>query len=153
MEVYRQVIKVADENPDPALLGLHIEGPFINPLRRGAHIMEYIRPPVKEDVEAIVSQSAGVIGMMTLAPELCSPEVIELLNNHGIVVAAGHSNATFNEAVEGFRNGIRTTTHLYNAMSPLHHRNPGLTAAVFQTPGVFEALLPMEYMLIITWSP
>jgi len=141
MEIYRQVIKVTAENPHPALLGLHIEGPFINPLRRGAHIMEYIRPPVKEDVEAIVSQSAGVIGMMTLAPELCSPEVIELLNNHGIVVAAGHSNATFNEAVEGFRNGIRTTTHLYNAMSPLHHRNPGLAAAVFQTPGVFASII------------
>jgi len=141
MEVYRQVIRVAAENPNPALLGLHVEGPFLNPVRRGAHIREYIRPPVREDVEAIVSQAEGVVGMMTVAPEVCSREMIELLINKGIVVAAGHSNATFKEAVEGFRNGIMTTTHLFNAMSQLHHRDPGLPGAVFRTPGVFASII------------
>lgn len=141
MEVYRQVTKVAAENPNPALLGLHVEGPFLNPLRRGAHIRELIRPPSREDVEAIVSLSSGVIGMMTVAPEVCSREIIQLLNEKGIVVAAGHSNAGFQEAVEGFRNGITTTTHLFNAMSQLHHRDPGLPGAVFQTPGVFASII------------
>ncbi|MFZ2341217.1 MAG: N-acetylglucosamine-6-phosphate deacetylase [Bacteroidales bacterium] len=140
-EVYRQVIKTAGENPNPALLGLHIEGPFLNPLRRGAHIKEYIRTPVLEDVEALISQGREVIGMMTIAPEVCSREIIEFLDESGIVVAAGHSNATFREAVEGFRNGIRTTTHLFNAMSQLHHRDPGLPGAVFQTPGVFASII------------
>jgi len=140
-EVYRQVIKTAGENPNPALLGLHIEGPFLNPLRRGAHIKEYIRTPVLEDVKTLVSQGKEVIGMMTVAPEVCSREIIEFLNENGIVVAAGHSNATYREAVEGFRNGIRTTTHLFNAMSQLHHRDPGLPGAVFQTPGVFASII------------
>jgi len=141
MEVYRKVIKVAAENPNPALLGLHVEGPFINPARRGAHIKEYIRTPAMEVVEAIASQAKGIIGMMTVAPEVCTREIIELLNGYGIVVAAGHSNATYKEAVEGFRNGIRTTTHLFNAMSQLHHRDPGLPGAVFQTPGVFASII------------
>ncbi|MDX9726584.1 MAG: N-acetylglucosamine-6-phosphate deacetylase [Bacteroidales bacterium] len=140
-EVYRQVIKTAGENPNQALLGLHIEGPFLNPLRRGAHIKEYIRTPVPEDVKNLVSLGREAIGMMTIAPEVCSREIIEFLNESGIVIAAGHSNATFREGVEGFRNGVRTTTHLFNAMSQLHHRDPGLPGAVFQTPGVFASII------------
>lgn len=140
-EVYRQVIKTTGENPNPALLGLHIEGPFLNTLRRGAHIKEYIRTPALEDVNVLISQGREVIGMMTIAPEVCSREIIEFLNENGIVVAAGHSNATFREAVEGFTNGIRTTTHLFNAMSQLHHRDPGLPGAVFQTPDVFASII------------
>ena len=140
-EVYRQVIKTAGENPNPALLGLHIEGPFLNPLRRGAHIKEYIRTPVPEDVKNLVSLGREAIGMMTIAPEVCSREIIEFLTESGIVVAAGHSNATFREGLEGFSNGVRTTTHLFNAMSQLHHRDPGLPGAVFQTPGVFASII------------
>jgi N-acetylglucosamine-6-phosphate deacetylase len=76
-----------------------------------------------------------------VAPEVCNPEIIELLNDNGIVVAAGHSNASFREAVNGFRWGIRTTTHLFNAMSQLHHRDPGLPAAVFETENVFASII------------
>ena len=57
----------------------------------------------------------GVVKMLTVAPEVCDPDIIKLLNDNGIVVAAGHSNATFKEAVQGFKRGIRTTTHLFNA--------------------------------------
>jgi len=79
--------------------------------------------------------------MLTVAPEVCDPDIIRLLNDNGIVVAAGHSNATFKEAVRGFEWGIRTTTHLFNAMSQLHHRDPGLPGAVFQTENVFASII------------
>ena len=140
-DVYHEVIRVVRENPHPAILGLHIEGPFISPVRRGAHIKELIKPPTIEDVKALIDDGKGVVKMLTVAPEVCYPEVIELLNDNGIVVAAGHSNATFREAVNGFRWGIRTTTHLFNAMSQLHHRDPGLPAAVFETENVFASII------------
>lgn len=140
-EVYSKVIRVVRENPHPAVLGLHIEGPFISPLRRGAHIKEYIRIPTIEDVRALIEEGKGVVKMLTVAPEVCTPEIIELLNDNGIVVAAGHSNATFREAVNGFSWGIRTTTHLFNAMSQLHHRDPGLPGAVLQSENVFASII------------
>ena len=140
-EVYNKVIRVVRENPHPAILGLHIEGPFISPLRRGAHIKEYIRTPSMEDIKALIEEGKGVVKMLTVAPEVCTPEIIELLNDNGIVVAAGHSNATFREAVNGFRWGIKTTTHLFNAMSQLHHRDPGLPGAVFQSDNAFASII------------
>jgi N-acetylglucosamine-6-phosphate deacetylase len=82
-------------------------------------------------VEALLIEAGGTVKMMTLAPEECSSDVIRLLTDNGVTVAAGHSNATYEEAMTGFRNGIRTVTHLFNAMSPMLHRNPGLPGAVF----------------------
>jgi len=140
-EVYSEVIRVVRENPHPAILGLHIEGPFISPLRRGAHIKEFIKPPTLKDVKALIDEGKGVVKMLTMAPELCNPEIIKFLNDNGIVVAAGHSNATFREAVQGFGWGIRTTTHLFNAMSQLHHRDPGLPGAVFQSENAFASII------------
>jgi N-acetylglucosamine-6-phosphate deacetylase len=139
--VYHEVIRVIRENPHPSILGLHIEGPYISPLRSGAHIKEFIRPPSIEDVKALIDEGKGIVKMLTVAPEVCDPEIIKLLNDNGIVVAAGHSNATFREAVNGFKWGIRTTTHLFNGMSQLHHRNPGLPAAVFETENVFASII------------
>lgn len=140
-DVYHEVIRVVRENPHPAILGLHIEGPYISHARRGAHIKELIKPPTIEDVKALINDGRGVVKMLTVAPEVCDPEIIKFLNDNGIVVAAGHSNATFREAVHGFRWGIRTTTHLFNAMSQLHHRDPGLPAAVFETENVFASII------------
>jgi N-acetylglucosamine-6-phosphate deacetylase len=71
--------------------------------------------------------------MITVAPEVCDDRFIRFLTDNGIIVAAGHSNATFDEALMGFRSGIKTVTHLFNAMSPLHHRDPGLPGAVFES--------------------
>jgi N-acetylglucosamine-6-phosphate deacetylase len=141
LEVYRKVIQVVKENPHPALLGLHIEGPYISLLRRGAHIKELIRIPRIEEVRELIALSEGVVKMLTMAPEVCDGEMIKLLNDNGIVVAAGHSNATFREAVQGYGWGIRTTTHLFNGMSQLNHRNPGLPAAAFETDGVYASII------------
>ncbi len=130
-EVYRAAFRTVSGCTHPAIIGLHMEGPFISIARRGAHAPELIMKPTPENVAAILDEARGTIRMMTVAPETCTPEVITLLRENGITVAAGHSNATFREATEGFEAGIATTTHLFNAMSPLHHRNPGLPGAVF----------------------
>jgi N-acetylglucosamine-6-phosphate deacetylase len=140
-EVYNEVIRVVRENPHPAVLGLHIEGPYISTLRRGAHIKELIRIPTIENVKALIEEGQGVVKMLTVAPEVCEPGIIELLNENGIVVAAGHSNATLREGVNGFRQGIKTTTHLFNGMSQLHHRDPGLPAAVFETEKAYASII------------
>ena len=140
-EVYREVIRVVRENPHPAVLGLHIEGPFISPARRGAHIKEYIRRPEKKDIETLLDGAEGIVKMLTIAPEVCDENIIRMLNDRGIVVASGHSNATFKEAFQGFKWGIKTATHLFNAMSQLHHRDPGLPGAVFQAENAYASII------------
>jgi len=140
-EVYNYAIRAVIENPHPALLGLHFEGPYISPLRRGAHIKGYIKSPQEGDIEALIAEADGVVKMLTVAPEVCYYEMIKLLNDNGIVVAAGHSNSTFKEAVQGFKWGIKTTTHLFNAMSHMHHRDPGLPGAAFETGNIFASII------------
>ena len=111
-------------------LGLHLEGPFINPKKKGAHIEEFISEATVEYVKEIITRADGVVKMITIAPELQSAEVIDLLNEAGIVISVGHSMASFKEAT-GFLEKIPAATHLYNAMPPLHHRQPGLVGAIF----------------------
>lgn len=132
-DVYSNAIRVLKENPHSAVLGLHLEGPYISQARRGAHTMKYIRQPDIKEVESLLKEAGGTVKMMTLAPEECSGDVIRLLTDNNVTVAAGHSNATYEEAMTGFRNGVRTVTHLFNAMSPMLHRNPGLPGAVFMS--------------------
>jgi N-acetylglucosamine-6-phosphate deacetylase len=130
-EVYHSAFRTVIENPNPAVMGLHLEGPYISLEKRGAHATDLIRKPTAEDISGLLSEAGRSIRMMTVAPEVCTPQIINLLKENGIIVAAGHSNATFREASEGFAMGIDSTTHLFNAMSPLHHRDPGLPGAVF----------------------
>ena len=124
------------------ILGLHIEGPWINPLKRGAHIEELIHPPTLQEANELLNYGKGVIRMITLAPEVCSKEVIDLILTHNIILSAGHSNATYDEAQKGFANGITAVTHLYNAMSPLQHRAPGLVGAVMDDAAVMASIIP-----------
>jgi N-acetylglucosamine-6-phosphate deacetylase len=124
------------------ILGLHLEGPWINLVKRGAHIESLIHSPTIEQAEALLNYGKGVIKMITLAPELCSKEVIDLVLSHHIIISAGHSNATYNEAKAGFANGITTVTHLYNAMSPLQHRQPGLVGATLDDDKIMSSIIP-----------
>lgn len=141
MEIFHEAIKVVKENPHPALLGLHLEGPYINPAKRGAHITEYIKRPEKKEVEELLKEADGVIKIMTLAPEMCDPEIIKLLKDNGVVVSAGHSNASFEEAIKGYENGITTNTHLFNAMSSIHHRGTGLPGAIYLSKNVYASII------------
>ncbi len=127
------------------ILGLHLEGPWINPVKRGAHVESLIHSPSMAEVKEILDYGKGIIKMITLAPEVCGREVIELILSHSIIISAGHSNATFKEAMQGFENGIRAVTHLYNAMSPLQHREPGLAGAAMDHSSVMASIIPDGY--------
>ncbi|MDQ2718466.1 MAG: N-acetylglucosamine-6-phosphate deacetylase [Bacteroidota bacterium] len=141
IEIFREAIKVVKENPHPTVLGLHFEGPYINPIKRGAHLTQYIKRPERKEVEQLLKEAKGVIKMMTLAPEMCDPEIIKLLNDNGVVVSAGHSNATFEEAIKGYETGITTNTHLFNAMSSMHHRDTGLPGAVYLSKNIYASII------------
>lgn len=123
------------------LLGLHLEGPYINPVKKGAHIERYIRRPMPGDIESLLHYGKGVIKMVTLAPEMCSDAIIELLLRNDILVSAGHSNATYAQAIKAFDHGIPVATHLFNAMSPFHSREPGLVGAVYDHPSVMSSII------------
>ncbi len=124
------------------VLGLHIEGPWINKIKRGAHSENLIHSPTLKQVKKLLEYGKGIIKIITLAPEVCNKEIIELIRSYDIIISAGHSNATFTEANKGFDNGITAVTHLFNTMSPLHHREPGLPGAVFQHPWVMSSIIP-----------
>ena len=123
------------------ILGLHAEGPWINKLKRGAHIESLIHSPSLKEVEALLSYGKGVLKIITLAPEVCSKEVIDLIHSSGVTLFAGHSNAGYAEAVQSFDNGVVAVTHLYNAMSALQHRNPGLVGATLDHQKVMASII------------
>lgn len=129
------------QNPGSGVLGMHLEGPFLNPVKRGAHLTEYVRKPSDTELEAIISHGKDVIKMITIAPEMFTPEQIDMLLDSGIVVSAGHSNATYEEASQAFEQGINLVTHLYNAMSAFGHRQPGLVGATFDTDTVYAPII------------
>jgi len=131
--------------PGNRCIGLHVEGPWINPEKRGAHLSEYIYRPNKEQVESLLEYGKGVITMITLAPEIVDRESVDLIQSKGVVVSAGHSNANYATATNAFNQGITTATHLYNAMSPLQHRAPGMVGAIFNHPMVNCSIVPDGY--------
>lgn len=148
MEVFYKCIDAIKEYWDKGgkgVFGFHIEGPWINKIKRGAHIESLIHSPTLDEVKELLAYGKGVIKMITLAPEVCSQEIIDLIVSNDIIVSAGHSNATFAEGTDAFDNGIATATHLFNAMSPLHHREPGLPAAIMQHHSVMASIIPDGY--------
>ena len=122
------------------LMGLHLEGPYINSAKKGAHIEKHIKKPTIEEVNMLLQKGKNVIKIMTLAPEQCDKEIIKLLLRNKIVVSAGHTNATYHEAINGFIAGIPVATHLFNAMSPLQGREPGMVGAIYDS-GVMSSVV------------
>jgi N-acetylglucosamine-6-phosphate deacetylase len=122
------VAALGEVPPDPRILGVHLEGPFLSPDRLGAHPADARRDPDAALLERLLA--AGPVGYMTLAPELEGAlELVERLHARGAVVSCGHTNATAEEAHAAFDRGVRTVTHLFNAMRPLGHRDPGIAGA------------------------
>jgi len=116
------------ESPGARVLGAHVEGPFLNPKYRGAHDPACLVLPTPEHVARFVASPPL---LMTLAPELPDAlEAIRALTGAGVTVSAGHSGASLDEAQAGFDAGVRFGTHLFNAMAPMHHRDPGLPGAL-----------------------
>lgn len=119
-------------------LGLHVEGPFISPVRHGAHEPALLRDP---DAGVAWSRDGGV-AMVTLAPELPGAlDLVRTLVDAGVVVSAGHTNASAAQVREGIDAGIRYATHLWNAMPPLHHREPGAVGALLTDDRVTLGLI------------
>ncbi|MCA9866172.1 MAG: N-acetylglucosamine-6-phosphate deacetylase [Anaerolineae bacterium] len=122
-------------------LGLHLEGPFLNPAKKGAHNPSFLRRPSDHDVADWSPDT--FVRLVTLAPELPSAlDVIAMLTKQSVVVSAGHSMASLAESAAGFDAGARYATHLFNAMPALHHREPGLAAAALADPRVTVGLIP-----------
>ena len=122
-------------------LGLHLEGPFLNPAKKGAHNPKWLRPPTLEAIRSWTPDNG--VSLVTLAPELPDAlDLITVLASRGVVVSAGHSMSSLEEAQTGFNAGIRYATHLYNAMTAMHHREPGLVAAALGDSRITLGILP-----------
>ena len=142
-ELMKQGVKVMREylaKYQHQALGLHLEGPWLNMVKKGTHNPSFVRKPDAELVD-FLCQNADVITKVTLAPEMVGPEVISKLVASGIIVSAGHSNATVKEAKVGFRAGITFATHLFNAMPYITGREPGLAGAIFDEPDVYCGII------------
>jgi len=119
------------------VLGLHMEGPFLNKSKKGAMAEEYIIPASLGLVEKWVTQAQGTISQMTIAPEIPNAlEVIRYLVKQGIAVAAGHTDATYEEMHDAFRAGVSVGSHTFNAMRGIHQREPGALGALLTHEGV-----------------
>jgi N-acetylglucosamine-6-phosphate deacetylase len=139
-------------------IGLHLEGPFLAPSRRGAHDPHHLADPLADGARAATwSREAGV-AMVTLAPELPGAlDLAEALLGRGVVVAAGHTDATASQAAGAADRGVTVVTHLFNAMAPLHHRAPGLAGAALTDPrwrcGVIADGLHLDPAVVaLAWS-
>ena len=117
------------EAGEHGVLGLHLEGPYINEKRAGVHDKRFIRRPNQNDIDELLVNGRDIVRIVTLAPECVSGSDISRIVGEGIRVSAGHSDATFEEAGEAFRCGVSGVTHLFNAMSPLEVRKPSLVGA------------------------
>jgi N-acetylglucosamine-6-phosphate deacetylase len=123
-------------------LGAHFEGPFISPTRSGAHDPTFLRSPLDADPDVDGWSASAGVRMVTLAPELEGAlDLTRALIGRGVVVSAGHSAATHDQAIAAFDSGVTYVTHLFNAMPPLGHREPGLAGAALADPRVTVGLI------------
>jgi N-acetylglucosamine-6-phosphate deacetylase len=129
--------------PGARIVGVNMEGPFINPDYRGAHPKEYIIMPTLGLIEEFIKSSGNNIRLITIAPELEGvKEITQKLLKEGITIAAGHSGIDFIGAESAFNNGFGHVTHLFNAMTGMHHRKPGLVGAALDTENVTVEIIP-----------
>jgi N-acetylglucosamine-6-phosphate deacetylase len=124
----------------PGVLGIHLEGPFINPERKGVHNPGFMRPMEDEDIAIMTSLREGRT-LVTLAPERNSMEAIARLASAGVLICAGHTASDYETVMEATRHGLRGFTHLYNAMPPLAGRDPGPVGAALDSPDTWCGLI------------
>jgi N-acetylglucosamine-6-phosphate deacetylase len=132
--------EVPAKSDGPRILGAHLEGPFLSALRLGIHPAGARSNPDSELLERLLD--GGPVRLVTLAPELPgASKLIERLVSREIAVSAGHSDATAEQANAAFDLGVRSVTHLFNAMRPFHHRDPGIAGAALARPDVIVQLI------------
>ena len=143
MSVIRRAIEAVREaiaRRVPGVIGIHIEGPFISAARKGAHDGAKVRDLDARGVTLLASLGVGRT-LVTLAPEVAEPQTIRALADSGVVVSAGHTNATFEQTLAAFGSGVSGVTHLFNAMSPMTNREPGTVGAALQDPDCWCGLI------------
>jgi N-acetylglucosamine-6-phosphate deacetylase len=139
-ELLAALREVPVDSARPRVLGAHLEGPFISPQRLGTHVASAQRQPDLGLLDRLLD--GGPVRLMTLAPELPGAgDLIDRLFERGVVVSLGHSDASAEQANAAFDRGVRTVTHVFNAMRPLHHRNPGLVGAALAREDVIVQMI------------
>jgi len=139
-----QAIRSGKENGDGArIIGIHLEGPFLNPEKRGGFGMNYIRKPDMADLQRVVEIVGDDLRMMTISPEMEGAlEIMRECVTRGIKISLGHTTANYDLAQRCFEMGANHVTHLFNAMSGLNHREPGLVGAALEDERVFTQVIP-----------
>lgn len=130
----------ARQRGNPGIAGIHIEGPFFNALKHGAHRQERIRSPLVQDIDWLCSLQTLPV-MLTLAPEQVPAEYLERLASNNIMLCAGHTNASYEEIVAAELRGLQGVTHLFNAMSPLTSRQPGAVGAALDIDNLWAGII------------
>jgi N-acetylglucosamine-6-phosphate deacetylase len=143
LAILAEAIASTSQAPRSAkILGVHLEGPFLNPDKRGAHPREYLRSLNIEQMQQVIGDFDAIVKLITLAPEIeAEQKVIPFLKERGIIVSLGHSNATAQQARLAFAQGASMITHAFNAMPPLHHREPGLLGEALLNSHVWCGLI------------
>jgi N-acetylglucosamine-6-phosphate deacetylase len=141
MQTALEVVTAYRQQSPFNVLGLHLEGPYLNPKRKGIHNEIYVRQPDRVMLEQIAAVGRDGVKLVTLAPEQVDPSDIQFLTDQGILVSAGHTDATYEQAIRGFDAGVGMVTHLFNAMSPWQGRNPGMVGAVFSRDKVYAGVI------------
>ena len=137
-------VKAARAENVPGVLGIHIEGPFLDKERKGAHEAKFIRAMTQEDVERITALDCGSV-MLTLAPNRVSPDLIKALSKKGVLVSLGHSEAQHSEVIAALASGAQAFTHVFNAMSQMTGREPGMAGAALSDRESFCGLIADGY--------
>jgi N-acetylglucosamine-6-phosphate deacetylase len=138
----RQVPAVAELVEDGTVAGIHLEGPWLSEIRRGAHDPANLRPPTPAEVARLLSLGRGTVSMVTLAPELDGGmEAVRQVIDAGVTVAVGHSDASYETVLAAVDAGATVGTHLFNGMPPLHHRAPGPVGALLADSRVTVELI------------
>lgn len=141
-QVINWLSKYEEGNEEAALLGINIEGPYLNPSQKGAHDETMLRPPIAEEADNLVKAGRGQVRVFTIAPEMPGAlEVIKNLKHKDIIVSVGHSNATFIEMQMAMKEGLSHASHLFNGMRGMHQREPGVVGAVVNNRDVTAEII------------
>ncbi|MFT3971512.1 MAG: N-acetylglucosamine-6-phosphate deacetylase [Micropruina sp.] len=158
-DLLRQVAVLAEQVQDGLLAGIHLEGPWLSAQRCGAHEPSALRDPEPSEIDRVFAAGKGTIRMVTIAAELHGAlPAIRRISDAGAVAAIGHTDASYEQTRAGIKAGARAATHLFNAMRPLHHREPGPITALVEDPRVTIELIndgvhlhPALYRNVTRW--
>ena len=134
LNAMHHAVEVLKERSQPSIIGIHAEGPFLNPARKGAQNADHIIEPSVAALNELVDNDYEELKLMTIAPEMPgADDVIDILRSHQVVVGLGHSDATYDEAMVSLKRGVSHFIHTFNAMRGFHHRDPGAVGAALTT--------------------